>query len=145
MPTGLVTVFAVCGAPDPPFLMAVRPAFVIKSHSRVGMRCGIVLFKKTPVSHRNQRYVGSKKNADDHRQRTLLPMPSRRERPLYNTDPPSCNSPVLAPQGFRLSYLTYLLRSFLPMAVLPNSVTLLRSFPCAHSAIRGGFQTLSSF
>ena len=55
----------------------------------------ILPYKKSPVSQRKPAVIWQKTHADDLRQRALLPMPSGRERPLSNTDPPSCNSSAL--------------------------------------------------
>lgn len=56
----------------------------------------ILPHKKSPAFRRKPAVIWQKwKCADEPRQRALPPMPSGRDRPLSNTDPPSCNSSAL--------------------------------------------------
>ena len=60
------------------------------------------------------------------------------EAPLCTSSHP-CNSPALTPRGCRLSYMTYLLRAYAPMAAVRHTVSPpLWSLPCVHSAVRRG-------
>lgn len=66
------------------------------------------------------------------------------EAPLCTCSPP-CNSPALTPRGCRLPYMTYLLRTSVPMAAVHHTASPpLWSLPCVYSAVRRGSCPISS-